>query len=867
MLRDRLAFQQSRAIARTFANVPSIPIRLFHDTGFLHKDGVGTPQASRRPLVSTERRAEDPNRPTHPHARTKGPRPIVFRPPHISHGATTAEPQNKPNEAIKLHRKSVVEYQTWRLGMLEQSLLSARSERDYNGVLRVLESLRSQNDEYLLTVRNAEFLRERLVKSALGDNKSLRELVEVAEKLSLSHGFQWPELYIKIVHFFFARTRYDDAFLWHLRLFPNFPPQTEIFAALISTFAVFPEPQMQRALERVYIFSSERQLYDHLIPAIYEAGNSLDARSWRKKLLALKDFPFTERARPFLNYLARWHPNMPFAKEELDVIRRGAHFSSAKDIRRIGDTDVEQPARRELSDYFVAKLFASSWTSVEFVLHLVQGLGLRILGTRSLQALALREPDSDAVARRIKQLGNMGVQLSDQVYCTALADFARKCQDDLLQSLLHCDIHPDEFDDPETLRLLMSSAKEKGDAKMEKLLAGVESLRATTSIAQHAVPSFRASNQWLDMSDAKNFGNPQEFLDQLEKAQIAIPQSIATGLINRVFTGIGFHPFDRNRVVKLSSQTVHERLNKAIHLLRRIAAHDVAIRVRVWQLLLYNLGRLGRFDELEQLCLEIVELYDPSYGGLIPIHTDDIPPMPASAEPSSDSTNNNLNDSSAELARKMASVTLRYMESTCSNDAASWHAQDRPSTQRNKTPTDGLESERDYIPSDLTFSHRHHPMQQIFDIPLQRSICRWGFDHKLKTSPHRDKASVIEVSKANSSQFDIACGVRLLAKLRDRGVYIDKQIPRATIMARLVLATVPGRSKHRARDSHELLPERVKKLVDVAWGSELLPPESQLMEKLEEGRQKQRFRYPKLYARAYDKSPVDNAGLSHGTAS
>jgi hypothetical protein len=94
--------------------------------------------------------------------------------------------------------------------------------------------------------------------------------------------------------------------------------------------------------------------------------------------------------------------------------------------------------------------------------------------------------------------------------------------------------------------------------------------------------------------------------------------------------------------------------------------------------------------------------------------------------------------------------------------------------------------------------------------------------------------------------------VRFLATLREKGVHIDPQVLRSTLYARINVAQVPGRGRHRTRDDRELAPVNLKRLVDDAWGSELLPALPLFITQLEEQKPKTWRRYPRLFMKAYD---------------
>ncbi|RFU74418.1 pentatricopeptide repeat domain-containing [Trichoderma arundinaceum] len=548
---------------------------------------------------------------------------------------------------------------------------------------------------------------------------------------------------------------------------------------------------MQSTLTSLYVSSTNRQLYDHVIPALFASGQSKLARTWRKKLVVFKDLPLTSKSRPFLLFLANYYPHIQLTVGELAVaeLDRQSLAAETDDDESFLEVDRKGIHRRGThSDALVAKWFASTWTSVEFAVNFIYKLGVRTIGPRSLQSLALRDPDAKEVASRIDQVERLGIRISPQSYCKILVSFARTGEDDLLIDLLHCDIHPDEFEDMETRHSLMAEAARTGNWKMERLLQGIE-------WAIETGPTSRRLNSLLRSELSKrSLGKAREVLDRMEALKINMAQASATGLLKRVFWKLDSHPQRSQRSVPKDiglSDSDDPFLDRALNVIRRISCHEVAIPIRYWKMLLYKLGRSRRLEELEQLSLEIMQFYTPPYGGLVPVHREDLP---------------------------------KHFST----------------------------EEKEYIPADLPFVHHHHPIRLIFDSSLQRSIVRWGFDQTLATKP-QPPASLTPLQTASFSQFDVARGVRLLAALRDQGALIDTQVVRSSVISRIATGMVPGRPRHRARDSVEFSIESLMDLVEEAWGSEMFPDTPRVIQEVEARKSKLWNRYPRLIDKTFDK--------------
>lgn len=722
-------------------------------------------------------------------------------------------------------------------------------------------TLQQTEQLHILADSTADVLRDEVLTVALVSDSRLDLLVEVAHQLLYRRGFQWPDLYMKIMHHMLEQARYEDTIRWHLQLAPSFSPSTEVFGALLSSFVVDPSPKMQSNLTALYVASTEKKMYDHIVPVLFAAGLSKLARGWRKKLLVFRDFPTTSRAKPFLRFIASYYPSVKLSDEELAVGELvGEGYGTGKIDSSPRDS---HPPEGQYSDAIVARWFASSWTSVEFAINLVQKLGLRVIGPRSLQSLALRDPDSKTVASRVAHVEKLGIRIASQVYCKALIFFAKHGEDTLVEDLLTCDIHPDEFDDIETRQMLMAASVREQDWRRERLLQGVEwAIESSPSSGRlNAILASELSKRRLDKA--------KQVLDRMEALKVSVAHASAAQLLQRVFHGLGKHPSEKKRQSDIRRGGTESPLDTAIDVTRRVALHDVAIPLQYWKLLLYNLGRLGRLDELEQLSLEIVQIFTPPLGGLIPVHRDDLPLLNSKQVNGGDSglsmrrPNVDRSDKSVLKDWKPDSDALQVFsdEPSTSSRTLMTPRTDQSdhrycdSIQLKEYPLSPGTDPKVYIPADLPFTHREHPVQKIFDSSWQRSVIRWGFDQTLRTPP---KAKTFTDNESRGiCDYDVASGVRLLAVLRDQGVLIDPQIVRTTILSRIALGQVPGRHRDRSRDHHELSLEYLKGLFDEAWGFEVLPDLQSMIGQIDKQKPRLWSRYPKLFGRAFDSKNHD----------
>ncbi|EQL00092.1 pentatricopeptide repeat domain-containing protein [Ophiocordyceps sinensis CO18] len=768
--------------------------------------------------------------------------------------------------------EAIAELQSSSLKSWEHRLLTLRRERGDDGTWAVFQSIQTRGLSKLLALPEAKVLRDGVLAAALDHDVRIAIILRVAHQLYAEENFKWPEIYLKIMHSCLGQARFSEAVRCHMLLAPSFPPGAEVFGAMFLTFVVDPSLEMQDTLRSLYILNTERGLYDHIIPVLFSSGQSKLARTWRKTFIIFKDFPTTAKSSRFLTFLASYYPFVVLADEELSAARlRRLYLKCGENDEITRPVAAHDASTGQYSDSLVAKWIASLWTSVEFAISLAHKLGLRVIGPRSLQSLAFRELDAQGFAARIAQLEKMGIKIAPQTYCKVLVVFAKHGKDDLLADLVNCDIHPDEFDKGETRRMLLTASARERDWKRTRLLQGVEWAIGTESSSRRLDALLRSG------LIERKAGKIRDALDRMDALGHSVTQDSASQLLRCTFDGLSSHPTEWTRPSEAFDTDLGSVLNSAIDFTRRLACRNAAIPLRYWRLIIYNLGRLGRFDELEQICLELVQLYMPASGGLIPVHREDWPQQ-ASGKTAAWDRRMAVRTEYDSGADNVAGIRMKYDSNRDDSMVEGWTNGPCPADdERNSLNPDSelkrarrgdfaaqaaesQSDEREYIPSDLPFTYREHPVQKLFDPYLQRSVVRWGFDQTLTTRP--SAPAVMEMSTSGIREFDVACGVRLLAILRNQGVCIDTHIVRTAVISRIALGQVPGRRKDRSRDENEMAEEHLKHLVEKAWGSAIFPSLAEMRRDLQRQEPKLWSRYPRLFGKSYDRrnKPRSDAG-------
>lgn len=675
-----------------------------------------------------------------------------------------------------------------------------------DGVIMIWQSVSKRRNLFQVDGPLAPRFWKLVLSAAVSDDKLLRDVVSYAEWLYHTHNVRWPEMYLtvmmhklqqllKVLVWKEARPLQDAIVKWHITLAPFFGLGEHEFTALIKPFSTSTSLAMQHTLQSLYACSPHRRMYDALIPHLYSEGHAGRAMEWRRVLLNRNDIPMSLASRHFLRFAGGYYGNkkLKLTEDELSVAGlvpnnddpdkpasqppreaiTGQNLSYL--INRVhGETFgiSEKPYNDELG----AKWFASSWVSLDFAINVVYTMGVQNIGPLSLQSIALREEDASGVLRRIDQLRQLKINLPQTKYIRAIRYYASIGDNKALRELLRSDIHPDVFDNRAAETALLSDCLRAGDWETYEFM-----LRTKLAVSH----DFRAKQLDGVLVSCIRQGNGHmalKIMQEMAGQKVEISSTTSHYISSFVLQKFSAHA-DKNNV---NSNEARKVLDLHISLVRLLAATSFPPTVEVWQTLLYRLGREKRLLDLERLCFFVFRVYTSYFKSLKP----------------------------------------------------TWnaHEADIPQILQSESPFPHFQK----LPRDLPLKHDKHPLRQIFDGKLEKKIVRWGFQY---TNFHHEAESVAAETLKNPAaaadalpaSFHMARGVRLLAMLRDGGLFVDTSSVRKQAQMRLLeLFKGEGEAAYEwVGGNHRLTWRRrqlrlrlaeAKKLCDEAWGKgELVP--------------------------------------------
>lgn len=484
-----------------------------------------------------------------------------------------------------------------------------------DGVIMIWQAVSKRRNLYQVEGALPQAFWRVILSAAVTSDTFLREVISYGEWLLENHGTSWPQLYTTIMSFMLTNRPRAEVLRWHMTLSPSFGPGEVEFVDMLKKFITDPDPKMQETLQMLYSWSTHRKLYDILIAYLYDKGHAQLASRWRQLLINHGDSPASLAARPFLRYVGAYYPQIQLSEEELSIAglvlqnqegsgdgtgSHSLHVEAAINgqnlsylVNRVhGETFGIR--EKPYNDKLGSKWFASTWVPLDFAISVIYTMGITGIGPLSLQSIALREGNAQGVLHRMDQLHQLKIKLPGTNYIAAIRHYATVGDDEALQELLHCDIHPDIFDDEVAQRQLLRHCLNTEDWGTYQLL-----LKTRLAVTSHSVS---ASSDKILQSCARQGNGPMALaLLQGMCSRHLQPAPITSHLLSSfVLQNLSPHAEVRN---------ARQHVDLQVSLCRQLSVTRFPPAVEAWQTLLHRLGREQRLVDLERLSLDILRLF------------------------------------------------------------------------------------------------------------------------------------------------------------------------------------------------------------------------------------------------------------------
>jgi hypothetical protein len=448
------------------------------------------------------------------------------------------------------------------------------------------------------------------------DHALLEEICEYADKMLDETGERWSSLYIFVVHHFLVNGQGENAIRWHNRLIQLHPPGPKAFTEMCR-HVVFKDGDME-SLRAIYTQNKYRNAYSRIIPPLCQREDFKSALNWHFFLLKNGDLPSSSKmVEPLVHFLAIYDRQNAL-KVTKSLVDAGVSFASSisqelqdnnkisREMMNLVHGKTFNVSVKKYNDSLGARWFATRWISLDVAINAVHALGIQEIGPLSLQAIALRDTEAKAVVLRLNQLRDLGISVGNSLFSRAVEHFAKNRRYELLESLLNSDQHPDALQDGDLQESLLASyARAKDWTQYRRTLA----IRTLVSKS----PEIEKSNVILRCHVTR--GSRRAVMDMLADMQIS-DTPVTSKSIAHIIRCIlrprnpGKQPIAMRGMIARGPGPGND-MNMVIAILKRIMRSGSFVPILHWREILRRLGKMGHFDDLHNLCIELAAWYGP----------------------------------------------------------------------------------------------------------------------------------------------------------------------------------------------------------------------------------------------------------------
>jgi hypothetical protein len=616
----------------------------------------------------------------------------------------------------------------------------------------------------------AETFWSTFLQAGFEDKEMLQDICKYADELYDSSGKHWSKLYMYIIQHIILKEEPDTLVLWHERLIERHPPGPAVFSKLVRNIVLMRGDLGALKLlykTKFYKTHNTYKTYGKIIPILIGREDFHTAMQWHFFLVRRGDYPLNQKVvKPLIDHFAIYDPSkarrlmislvstgVPFADSVSDGLE-GSETISREMMNLIhGKTFGIEP--KKYSDRLGARWFATNWISLDLAINTVHALGVQEIGPLSLQAIALREADPSGVVHRIEQLKQLGISIGSSVFSRAVESFARDREVEYLQGLLKSDQHPDSYEDRWLQEDLLASYARTEDWAQYRLTTAIRVVGSRNSRVE----------QYNLIQQANLFRGDRpavfKMLEEMRVQRIPVSQKTIPRIVWHFLSTRrkGHAPDPRRKSL--------DDLQTAISILTTIMKFGSSVPATSWREIIRRLGMLGRFDDLEKLCLWLAAWYNP--------------------------------DSTLRLQ------SVENLSPVLSNNSSL------------------------LAPAQVPTSHSLHPLRILFSNALQRAIVEWGFKHEPLRQPFQsiivlEESNIVD-NLAERSAYHYTRGVKLLRQLQYEGVYVDVAQIRRALRNRFAILYNPGESRvvrnGRLRQQNVSTREDMVVQLNNAWGADI----------------------------------------------
>lgn len=451
------------------------------------------------------------------------------------------------------------------------------------------------------------------VSLGLRDHEYLERISDHAKRIWRERKLRRPSLYVEVIGGLLKSENSAPAPIFSPKMHPGVVITSDELSELFFEASKSADPKVWEHFWPICDSVPNHKIYSPVVPRLCEQGRIIEAMAIHSHLIRRHDCPSTfEAIEPLVRHIAQNDLSMSAFLRPLEV----ADVSFSGRVQKIYESvqassfgkiceDIDLATSRtfgvkrsKFSDAFAARFFATKSFSFEFALNGLYMLGLEELGPLSLREITLKAGSGTLIRQRLEKLDDLRIDTGGSAYSRVIRKLAREQEDALLMDVVHCDQHPDVFEDQKVQLQLLNvyhHAKDWGQANR------------TLAI--------------LDIWGRSSWHAPNNLLrGALMRQDWPAATRIATQL-HQDHTYI-----TKANIILMYQCILRPRRSTTRVSVKRCGFHDLTYLITLWQNCLKSgtyippdvwreplrrLGMMGKWTDLEKTCLWLCSFYAP----------------------------------------------------------------------------------------------------------------------------------------------------------------------------------------------------------------------------------------------------------------
>ena len=491
------------------------------------------------------------------------------------------------------------------------------------GIVAVWQGMRQRGVELPVVGEEADILWPTLIRATIDEHKSGQfDLLTYVVGLKQRTGEHYASLYELIVGSY-LRVKPSVVRPWHKRLSDAGLVSSEALRHIMPDAVHSPLPtEAFSQYRQLYRRCLGRDLYDACIGEALRLENSpAAALPWHSFLVKNGDGPSQAMfARPEVQRLFALDGNHSLPM----VHRKGTAQPKALDVALpqypamsrgsmsslVGDVHGIKP--KNISDTFVAKMFATRAFTLDIVIRGLGFFAVSSLGPVALREMAVRSGSPAEFCNHLPTLKALDINIDDNPYCRLLQNLAKENQVELFHALLSSDQHPEAYSDLPTQEALLATFLDIGNwiqAHLTLLCLSQAGAALHAGAWNRVVQHYLRQRQYL--LSAQTIEHLQTQKSPLTFTTLTFLHRYMLPLRRKTKRPVESQRFDRPPfdALKFVTNAVIYADNNA----RVSSIPENYVRPRVWRELLKRYGMAHRWPEVDKLVGWLVERYSTEH--------------------------------------------------------------------------------------------------------------------------------------------------------------------------------------------------------------------------------------------------------------